>query len=58
MRRMLVYFNFVATVDEPVAADILVDAELVKLTKRVPRTKAEKEFHVWLKQWKATLPKS
>jgi predicted protein tyrosine phosphatase len=55
---MLVYFNFVATVDEPVAADILVDAELVKLTKRVPRTKAEKEFHVWLKQWKATLPKS
>jgi hypothetical protein len=33
----------------------MVDIELVKLTKRPPRTTAEKEFHKWLLSWREKL---
>ena len=33
----------------------MVDTELVKLTKRPPRTTAEKEFLKWLLAWKNKL---
>jgi len=33
----------------------LVDKELLHLTKRPPRTVAEKEFHKWLLSWKEKL---
>jgi hypothetical protein len=56
MRRILVYLNFVPPIEaEPQTHNhvtVMVDAELVRLTKRVPRTNAEKEFHVWLSAWK------
>jgi hypothetical protein len=29
-----------------------IDEELVRLTRRVPRTTAEKQFHAWLLAWK------
>lgn len=35
----------------------MVDAELQKLTKRAPRTTAEREFHKWLLMWQQKLQK-
>jgi hypothetical protein len=35
----------------------VVDKELLKLTKRPPRTTAEKNFHEWLLSCKITLEK-
>jgi len=37
---------------EVAVADTVIDEEIVRLTKRVPRTAAEKEFHKWLLEWK------
>ena len=36
----------------------LVNAELIKLTKRAPRTTAERAFHEWLLQWQQKLAKA
>jgi hypothetical protein len=33
----------------------VVDAELLKLVKRPPRTTAEKKFYQWLSEWKSNL---
>jgi hypothetical protein len=33
----------------------VVDAELLKLVKRPPRTTAEKKFYQWMKDWKIKL---
>ncbi len=30
----------------------MIDQELIKLTKRAPRTQAERRFHQWLLEWK------
>ena len=32
--------------------ETLVDEEIARLTKCVPRTQAEKAFHIWLTEWK------
>jgi hypothetical protein len=32
--------------------ETMVDAEIVRLTRCTPQTKAEKEFHKWLVDWK------
>jgi hypothetical protein len=32
--------------------ETMVDAEIVRLTRCMPQTKAEKEFHKWLVDWK------
>jgi hypothetical protein len=57
MKRILAYLNFVTPVksEQHVIPEALVDEELVRLVKRVPRTKAEKQFHAWLVAWKAQL---
>jgi hypothetical protein len=36
----------------------VVNDELGKLTKRPPRTQAEKNFHAWLLEWKDILDKA
>jgi len=35
-----------------VVPETMVDDALVTLTKRIPKTKAEREFHRWLSDWK------
>ena len=38
--------------------ETVVDRELEALTKRAPRTQAEREFHKWLLIWKEKLLKA
>lgn len=53
MKRILVYLNFVGSKSEQrVIPETLVNEELLRLTRRVPQTQAEKAFHVWLLTWK------
>jgi hypothetical protein len=51
MKHILMYLRITPKVEIPIP-ETLVDEELVRLTKIVPRTKAEKQFHAWLVQWK------
>lgn len=53
MRRVLVFLRIVAggRVEEKVLPETLVNEEIVRLTKKVPRTKAEQAFHAWLSDW-------
>lgn len=52
MKRVLVFLRFVnGRVEEKALPETLVDEEIVRLTKKTPRTKAEKAFHAWLSEW-------
>ena len=52
MRRILVFFRSVnGKVEEKALPETLVKDEIVRLTKKIPRTKAEKAFHDWLSEW-------
>jgi hypothetical protein len=57
MRRILLYLNFVTPKksDQYLMPETMVDSELLRLTKHVPRTAAEREFHRWLLGWKKRL---
>ena len=57
MKRILMYLRITPpkkTVKIAVP-ETLVDEEIARLTRRVPRTQAEKAFHVWLTEWKNNL---
>ena len=54
VKRLLMYLRITTprrTVQLAVP-ETLVDEEIARLTKRVPRTQAEKAFHVWLTEWR------
>ena len=57
MRRVMVYLNFVTDKksEQRVIPEVLVNEELTRLTKHIPQTAAEKEFHRWLRGWKDRL---
>jgi hypothetical protein len=54
MKRILVYLNFVGGAKYELRAipETMVNEELLRLTRRMPQTQAEKAFHVWLLGWK------
>ena len=53
MRRILIFLRIVnGKVEEKALPETLVHEEIVRLTKKVPRTKAEKAFHAWLSDWR------
>jgi len=55
VKRLLLFMRLVIINGRKVevaVADTVIDEEIVRLTKRVPRTAAEKEFHKWLLEWK------
>jgi hypothetical protein len=49
MKRIKLLLGFIQ-IEEP-TAEFIVSAELTKLTKRAPRTKAERGFALWLQAW-------
>ncbi len=57
MKRVFALIGLLEIKEPKVTHEEMIDAELVKLSRRTPRTKAEKQFHKWLIEWKATLPK-
>ena len=54
MKRILMYLRITTPTKTVQVAvpETLVDEEIARLTKCVPRTQAEKAFHVWLTEWK------
>ncbi len=60
MKRLLLYFSTGKHAEDRDLREVpstMVDEELVRLTKRVPQTKAERAFHDWLVDWKKKLEK-
>ena len=57
MKRALVYIGILSGPKKEVTAEFMVDAEITKLTKRTPKTKAEREFHAWLTEYKTKITK-
>ena len=57
MKRVLVYLNFITDKksDSRAIPETMVNEELVRLIRHVPRTVAEKAFHSWLLTWKEKL---
>jgi len=56
MKRILVMLGVRKSETETVALpETMVDDELIRLTRRKPKTEAEREFHAWLLGWKRKL---
>ena len=54
MKRILMYLRITTPTKTVQVAipETLVDEEIARLTKCVPRTQAEKAFHIWLTEWR------
>lgn len=51
MKRVWVFLR-IGKRERVIIPDRLIDEEIVRLTKRAPRTQAEKAFHAWLSEWR------
>lgn len=58
MKRILVMLGIGKHSETLSVPETMIDAELVRLTQRVPQTAAEKTFHSWLLMWREELQKS
>jgi len=52
MRRILVMLGIGKHSETMSVPETMVDAEIVRLTRCIPKTKAEQAFHDWLVDWK------
>ena len=54
MKRVLMYLSVALNgkVEKKALPETLVNEEIVRLTNKVPRTQAEKNFHDWLCEWR------
>lgn len=58
LKRILVMLGIGKHYETMSVPETMVDAEIVRLTRCMPQTKAEKEFHKWLVRWCEDLQKS